>query len=68
MSLRAFHIVFVVVSTALAFFVGVWAVGHYSQYGASSALAIGVLSLGLGLGLVAYGFWFLRKVKLEDSP
>lgn len=59
MSLKAFHIVFIVVSTLLAFSVGVWAVR--GQAGAAAA----VLGFGAAAALVCYGVWFWRKIKHE---
>ena len=63
MSLKAFHIVFVMVSTLLALGFGAWAVRDYRSAGETASLVIGVGSL-IGAGvLVWYGRWFLRKLK-----
>jgi hypothetical protein len=59
MSLKAFHIVFVTLSTLLAFTFSVWSFrspgGVYRVAGAASAL--------FGLALIAYGVWFWRKIR-----
>jgi p-aminobenzoyl-glutamate transporter AbgT len=58
MSLKAFHVAFIVLAIALAGWVAVWAWGEgggYTALAAASALA--------GLGLVAYLVRFLRKMR-----
>lgn len=56
MSLRVFHLFFILISITLAGFVGVWSFRTQPQ-----ATALGVASLGIGAGLIVYFFWFLRK-------
>jgi len=63
MSLKTFHLVFVMVSTALSLGFGVWAVRHYRAAGETASLVIGVLSLIGAVVLVWYGRWFLHKLK-----
>ena len=66
MSLKAFHIFFIVMSTALCVGVGVWATHDFTRSGSSAQLALGVGSfIGSGV-LVCYGVWFLRKLKDES--
>ena len=66
MSLKAFHIFFIVVSTWLCLGFGVWGIHDYGQTGNWVHLALGAGSfLGSGL-LVWYGIWFLRKLKGES--
>ena len=66
MSLKAFHIFFIAVSTVLFVGLGVWATRDFSQSGNWLHLALGVGAfLGSGL-LVFYGIWFLRKLKNES--
>ncbi len=63
MSLKAFHIAFIVLSTALAVGLGVWATRDFAQTGSWVHLSLGVGSfIGSGV-LVWYGVWFLRKLK-----
>jgi len=63
MSLKAFHIVFVVFSTLTAIGFGFWAIRHYRTTGEQAALFVGISSLLGGGVLIIYGRWFLRKLK-----
>jgi hypothetical protein len=63
MSLKAFHIFFVAVSTLCALGFGGWAVADYQRTGNGSVLAMGILGFAAAVALVWYGFWFLRKLK-----
>jgi hypothetical protein len=59
MSLKIFHIVFIVLSTALSLWFGVWCF----RTGGSSYMIGGVLSFVVGGLLVYYGDRFFRKMK-----
>ena len=63
MSLKAFHIVFVVASILLAFFFGGWLLHDYFATGQAAELVVGVLSILAGVGLIFYGKSILRKLK-----
>ncbi len=63
MSLKAFHIVFIVLSTALAVGFGVWATRDYAESGNWVNLTMGLGSFFASIVLVWYGVWFLRKLK-----
>jgi hypothetical protein len=63
MSLKAFHIVFVVFSTMLALGVGGWCIWLDMVQGASVYLAGAIASFVCAAGLLIYGFWFYRKMK-----
>ena len=63
MSLKAFHIFFIIVSIALCVVVGVLAVGDYGRSGSVAYLALGVGSFIGSVLLAVYGVWFLRKLK-----
>jgi hypothetical protein len=63
MSLKAFHVFFILVSTLFAFGFGVWSLVEHGRTGAGGALAQAVAALAAGGALVAYGLWFLRKLK-----
>lgn len=65
MSLKAFHIVFIILSTALAIGFGIWATRDFAQSGSWVHLTLGVGSFLGSIVLVRYGFWFLRKLKHE---
>lgn len=62
-SLKAFHVVFVVVSTLLCLGFGAWAVREYRVGGDAMFLAGGVFSFVLAAALLVYGGWFLRKLR-----
>jgi hypothetical protein len=63
MSLKAFHLVFIVASIALAFGFGVWLVRNFFQEGGVLNLIFAVGSFGAGVGLIFYERYFLRKTK-----
>ena len=66
MSLKAFHIFFIVVSTWLCAGFGVWALRDFTQSGSWLYLALGAGSFLGSVLLVWYGIWFLRKLKGES--
>ena len=64
MSLKAIHVVFVTASLLMTAFFGVWSWREF--FGPQSApahLVYGVLSIVAFAGLIAYGRYFLRKLK-----
>ena len=63
MSLKAFHIVFIVASTLLAVFFAIWAFNDYFASGARIDLVYGAGSGIAAVGLVIYGIIFLKKLK-----
>jgi hypothetical protein len=63
MSLKAFHVFFVAVSTLLSLGFGVWAVSDYQRTGSGGTLGMGIAGFVAAGALVWYGFWFLRKLK-----
>jgi hypothetical protein len=63
MSLKAFHIVFIVASILLAFFFGGWLVHDYSATRQTAELVVGIISILAGFGMIAYGKSILRKLK-----
>jgi len=63
MSLKAFHIVFVVASILLAFFLGGWLLHDYLATRQAAELVAGIVSLLAGVGLIGYGKSILRKLK-----
>ena len=56
MSLRAFHLFFILISIVFGLGFGVW--GLRNEYS-----LLGALSLGVAVGMVFYLSWFLRKTK-----
>lgn len=61
MSLRAFHILFIILSTLLSFGFAVWAYGNYKISQSTTDLVLTVGGAVLGVALVIYGIWFIRK-------
>jgi len=63
MSLKAFHIVFIVFSTLLALGTSAWCIWVNLVEGAPIYLAGAIASLVCAFALMVYGFWFYRKMK-----
>ena len=63
MSLKAFHVVFVVVSTLLMTGIGAWSLRRFMSEGGGTSLLMGLLALAAAIALVVYGVWFLKKTK-----
>lgn len=63
MSLKAFHIVFVVFSTLLAIGVGVYCVWVDMVVGEPIYRTGAVCAFIAAVALVVYGVWFFRKMK-----
>lgn len=63
MSLKTFHIVFVIASILLAFFFGGWLLHDYFATRQVAELVVGILSVLAGVGLICYGKAVLRKLK-----
>ena len=63
MSLKGFHIVFIIFSTLLALGCGAWCIWINLVEGAPVYLAGAVASFIVAIALIAYGVWFYRKMK-----
>ena len=63
MSLKAFHIVFIVASILLAFGFATWSFVSYAHGGPLLHLWFGVGSFASGIILLCYSKYFLRKLK-----
>ncbi len=63
MSLKAFHIFFIVASMTLCVGFGVWATQDFARSESWGHLVLGVGSFIGSILLVCYGVWFLRKLK-----
>jgi uncharacterized membrane protein len=63
MSLKAFHIVFILISTAFTVYFGIWSLRDYLHNGATSSLLMSIGALVAFCLLVVYFRWFLRKLK-----
>jgi hypothetical protein len=62
-SLKAFHIVFVIVAMVLCLGVGAWYLAGFGRTGDGESLALGAAGISGGVVLGAYGVWFLKKLK-----
>jgi hypothetical protein len=56
MSLKAFHLIFVTLLTALCFGCAAWAFQ-------SGSVFWGVVGIGAGISVIVYGLYFLKKLK-----
>ena len=56
MSLKAFHLIFVTLLTALSFGCAAWAFQ-------SGCMVWGVMAIAAGLFVIVYGLYFLKKLK-----
>jgi hypothetical protein len=63
MSLKAFHTLFIIVSTLFSFGFGVWAFVEHQRTDAPGTLLLAILAIAAGGALIAYELWFLRKLK-----
>lgn len=63
MSLKTFHLIFIIASTLLAFGFGAWEIQQYLETRAMMDLAFGLSSLVAGVGLICYGRYVFKKLK-----
>lgn len=63
MSLKAFHVVFVLASIVLSIWVGVWAAGTAADVGGIGWWLLAAGGFAAAVALAVYGVWFLRKTK-----
>ena len=64
MSLKAFHLIFITASTALAFGCGVWGLKDFFSTGGNAwDLVFGLGCLAAGVCLILYERYFLKKLK-----
>ena len=63
MSLKAFHLVFIIASILLAFGFGVWLAVRFFSEGGAWNLIFAAASFAAGVGLIFYERYFLKKTK-----
>jgi len=63
MSLKTFHIFFIIIATLLSAICGLWGVGQYRQTQSAGPLVFAIVSFLAVAILIVYGVWFLRKLK-----
>jgi hypothetical protein len=63
MSLKAFHIIFIIISALIAFGFSGWLIDGYTKSWQDGQLIAGICSALAGMALIVYGIRFLRKLK-----
>jgi len=63
MSLKAFHIVFIVVCGLLCLGLGAWSFGEYRQTQSAEFVWGMIVSVAALVALCIYGKWFLHKLR-----
>ena len=63
MSIKLFHLFFIVVCTLFSFAVGVWSIVNHGNTADNAVLVSGILFLILGCVLAVYGVFFFNKWK-----
>ena len=63
MSLKAFHLVFIILSIMFTHMFGIWGVVNHGSSGKTAELVMGILSLIGTVGLSIYLYFFLKKFK-----
>lgn len=63
MSLKAFHVFFIGVSTLMLLAVAAWCVSSFREAGSPGYLSGAVLCVAASVTLVVYGRYFLRKFR-----
>jgi len=66
MSLKAFHVVFIIASIILTGWFGWWGVDTYRHTAEISTLMMGIASLVGTVVLIIYFRWFLKKLRNES--
>lgn len=67
MSLKAFHVLFITLSSLLALGFGVWCLRAPALGGTMSRSASAAAAFVVAAGLIAYGIWFLRKIRTREE-
>lgn len=62
LSLRSFHVVFILIAIVGADMVGAWAIWHYGVTREPWLPWLAAVVLLGGLGLAGYAIWFVRKL------
>ena len=63
MSLKSFHLVFIILSILFSFVFGIWAVFNYGSSDKIAELVLGIISLIGSVIMTIYLFFFLKKFK-----
>ncbi len=65
MSLRSFHMMFILLAIMGADLFGGWAIRDYRHNGDPTTLALGIISMVGGLGLAVYALFLVRRLDRE---
>ena len=63
MSLRAFHIVFIIVTVVLSLYVALWGIREFAQERSSTGLVLAILFFITAIGGMIYGKKAFTKLK-----
>ena len=63
MSLRIFHIVFIIAAFGLSVFVALWGFREYAATHSSGALTLALVFVVCGAALVWYGMYAVKKLR-----
>jgi len=63
MSLKIFHIVFVIATTILSLFVALWGIREFAQQKSTGGLVLGLVFLAAAIALMVYGKRVYAKFK-----
>jgi len=63
MSLKTFHIFFIIVSSVVCFGFSAWCLGVFGGHPNFGYIITGIFSFISGIGLIYYGVLFLKKFK-----
>lgn len=61
MSLRMFHLVFILIAIVATDMFGGWAVWEHAHTRETATLVIGMASFATGFALIIYGLWVAKK-------
>ena len=67
MSLKVFHIVFVILATSLSFGIAIWSAFYVMNTHAPVYTVMGILSFILGVVFIFYGKKFFKKLLLLND-
>ena len=68
MSLKAFHLIFIIISILFTLMFEVWGLVNHGSSGKSPELVMGLISLMGTVGLSVYLRYFLKKLKHVRYP
>jgi FtsH-binding integral membrane protein len=62
MSLKSFHIIFILISSFFGVFFGYWCYKEWTLYQDNIYLLYSLIGVLLCVGLIFYGKWFLKEI------